>query len=159
MKPIYDSWNLNYKSIFGAIRQGETCRFAIRLPKDVVPDFPPVLVLFRTGFKERFLPMMQTAEEDDCRVFTTEYNARYSDVHYYYFSYTSNGTRHYIKKINCHEGNLDNGDLFQLTVYSNDYKTPEFLKGGVMYQIFPARFCKSGRVLEYIPDGRVIRDD
>ena len=159
MKPIYDSWDLNYKSIFGAIKQNQTCRFSIRLAKDIHPDFPPVLVLFRTGFKERFITMHKTAEEDDCNVYSAEYNARYTDVHYYYFSYTCGGTRHYIKKINCHEGNLDNGDLFQLTVYSADYATPDFLKGGVMYQIFPDRFCKSGKVHENIPHGRVIRED
>ncbi len=159
MKPIYDSWDKDYKSVFGALRQGETCRFSIRLPKDVTPDFPPVLVLFRTGFKERFLSMQLSAEEDDCNVYSTEYKARYSDVHYYYFSYTVGGIRRYIKKVNCHESNLDSGDLFQLTVYGKEYETPDFLKGGVMYQIFPDRFCKSGKVHENIPYGRVLRED
>lgn len=159
MKPIYDTWNLGYKSIFGAIRQSETCRFSIRLPKDIRPDFPPVMVLFRTGFKERFLPMNVTAEEKDCFVYSCDFTARYSDVHYYYFSYTSGGIRNYIKKINCHEGAVQEGGLFQLTVYAQDYNTPDFLKGGVMYQIFPDRFCKSGETHENIPDGRVMRDD
>ena len=63
MKPIYDTWNLSYKSVFGAVRQGENCRFSIRLSKDIRPDFPPQLVLFRTGFKERFLTMNLTAVE------------------------------------------------------------------------------------------------
>ena len=159
MKPIYDTWNLSYKSIFGAIEQFQDCQFTIRLPKDIRPDFPPVLILFRTGFKERFLNMNKITEEDDCFAYTTEYNARYSDVHYYYFSYTQGGIRHYIKKVNVHEAAIDHGDLFQLTVYSNTYETPDFLKGGVMYQIFPDRFCKSGKVHENIPEGRVLRDD
>lgn len=159
MKPIYDTWNLGYKSIFGALRQSETCHFSIRLPKDIRPDFPPVMVLFRTGFKERFLPMNVTAEEKDCFVYSCDFTARYSDVHYYYFSYTSGGIRNYIKKINCHEGAVQEGGLFQLTVYAQDYNTPDFLKGGVMYQIFPDRFCKSGKTHENIPDGRVMRDD
>lgn len=159
MKPIYDTWDLDYKSIFGAIRQFETCRFSIRLPKDIRPDFPPVLVLFRTGFKERFLPMNISAEEEDCFVYTCDYEARYSDVHYYYFSYTCGGIRHYIKRINCHEGAEREGDLFQLTVYGKDYETPDFLKGGVMYQIFPDRFCNSGKPKKNIPEGRVMRDD
>lgn len=159
MNPIYDSWDLNYKSIFGAIRQFETCTFSIRLPKDVIPDFPPVLVLFRTGFKERFLTMKLSAQDDECSVYSADYNARYNDVHYYYFSYTCGGIRHYIKKVNCHEGAVDTGDMFQLTVYADDYNTPDFLKGGVMYQIFPDRFCKSGKVHEDIPYGRVMRDD
>ena len=159
MKPIYDTWNLNYKSIFGAVKQFETCRFSICLPKNVAPDFPPVLVLFRTGFKERFLNMELISEAAESNTYSTEYFARYSDVHFYYFSYTQGGIRHYIKKINAHEGAIDNGELFQLTVYKNTYETPEFLKGGVMYQIFPDRFCKSGKIHENIPEGRVIRDD
>ena len=126
MNPIYDSWDLNYKSIFGAIRQFETCTFSIRLPKDVIPDFPPVLVLFRTGFKERFLTMKLSAQDDECSVYSADYNARYNDVHYYYFSYTCGGIRHYIKKVNCHEGAVDTGDMFQLTVYADDYNTPDF---------------------------------
>ena len=149
MKPIYDTWNLSYKSIFGAIEQFQDCQFTIRLPKDIRPDFPPVLILFRTGFKERFLNMNKITEEDDSFAYTTEYNARYSDVHYYYFSYTQGGIRHYIKKVNVHEAAIDHGDLFQLTVYSNTYETPDFLKGGV----------KSGKVHENIPEGRVLRDD
>ena len=31
---------------------------------------------------------------------------------------------------------------YQVTVYSPDYKTPEYLRKGVMYQIFPDRFYK-----------------
>jgi len=159
MKPIYDTWNLGYKSVFGALRQFKTCRFSIRLAKNIVPDFPPVLVLFRTGFKERFIPMNVSGEEADCFVYSCDYIARYSGVHYYYFSYTSSGIRHYIKKINAHEGAEQEGDLFQLTVYAVDYETPDFLKGGVMYQIFPDRFCKSGKPHENIPEGRILRED
>lgn len=159
MKLMFDSWDKNYKSVFGALKQGQTCSFSIRLSKDIIPDFPPVLVLFRTGFKERFLSMRFSCEEEDCNVYSADYNARYSDVHYYYFSYTTGGIRHYIKKTNSHESCLDNGDLFQLTVYSKDYETPDFLKGGVMYQIFPDRFCKSGKMHLDIPYGRIIRED
>lgn len=32
---------------------------------------------------------------------------------------------------------------YQITVYSKDYKTPEWFKNGVMYQIFPDRFYKT----------------
>ena len=159
MRPIFDSWDRSCKSIFGAVRQNETCRFTIRLPLETELDFLPVLVLFRTGFKERFLTMKPVGEEDGCRLYSAEYEAKYSDVHYYYFSYTSHGCRHYIKKKDVHYGSLDDGDLFQLTVYGKEYYTPDFLKGGVMYQIFPDRFCKSGKTHENIPSDRVIRED
>ena len=46
---------------------------------------------------------------------------------------------------------------FLLTVSSADYHTPDWFKGGVMYQIFPDRFCKEGSM----PDvkGRIERKD
>ena len=34
---------------------------------------------------------------------------------------------------------------FQITVYSPDYRTPEYLRKGVMYQVFPDRFCRTGQ--------------
>ena len=40
----------------------------------------------------------------------------------------------------------DSPQDFQLTVYSEDYKTPDWLKGGVIYQIFPDRFYKAGNI-------------
>lgn len=35
-------------------------------------------------------------------------------------------------------------ELYQLTVYPQSYKTPNWIKGGIIYQIFPDRFCKVG---------------
>lgn len=159
MAHIYDSWDSDYKSQFGAIRRLSECRFTIRLPKEINLDYAPVLVLFRTGFKERFITMNFDGEFEGSNCYTTTYIPKYSGVHYYYFAYTNNGVRHYIKRLNAHIGDIDNGDMFQLTVYRRHYETPDFLKGGVMYQIFPDRFCKSGKVHENVPTDRVIRDD
>ncbi len=42
---------------------------------------------------------------------------------------------------------FDGGDIhrmWQLTCYAFDFKTPDWLAGGVMYQIFPDRFYNSG---------------
>ena len=100
MKKIYDSWNIKYKKPFGAIKKGQQCEFRLRLPKDVVLDFPPVpiLVVFRTGFKETFLSMNLESEEDDHNVYMTTFTPTHEGVHYYYFSYKQNGFRNYIKK-------------------------------------------------------------
>lgn len=49
---------------------------------------------------------------------------------------------------------------WQLTVYEKDFKTPSWFYGGVMYQIFPDRFCK-GRTpdLSGITKDYVMRKD
>lgn len=159
MRKIYDSWDRTYKSVFGALRQNEPCTFTICLPESANLDTAPMLVLYRPGMKERFIPMNRTFRHEGEIFYSATCSARYPGVHYYYFSYISGGQWFYIKKAAAHEGVIGEGDLFQLTVYDESFTTPDFLKGGVMYQIFPDRFCRSGQPHENIPDGRVLRED
>ncbi len=74
---------------------------------------------------------------------------------FYYFSYGD-------KYLGC--GKLRRGELcdgqpqsWQLTVYRADYHTPDWLKGGVMYQIFPDRFCREGTLQP--PPHKILRND
>ncbi len=159
MRKIYDSWDRTYKSVFGALRQNEPCTFTICLPESANLDTAPMLVLYRPGMKERFIPMNRTFRHEGEIFYSATCSARYPGVHYYYFSYISGGQWFYIKKAAAHEGVIGEGDLFQLTIYDESFTTPDFLKGGVMYQIFPDRFCRSGQPHENIPDGRVLRED
>lgn len=80
-----------------------------------------------------------------------------NEIGLYYYSF-------YIEN----EGNISCGEMemgylseyangFLLTVYSRDYKTPEWFKGGVMYQIFPDRFCRVGITPNI--KGRISRTD
>ncbi len=51
-----------------------------------------------------------------------------------------------------------NIEQFSFLVYSSSYKTPERFKGGIIYQIFPDRFNKSGNVIPTREDA-VFYDD
>ena len=48
-------------------------------------------------------------------------------------------------------------NCYQLTVYPQDYTTPDWIKGGIIYQIFPDRFCKVGDFS--VGSGKVKRKD
>ena len=39
----------------------------------------------------------------------------------------------------------DNPDSFQITVYEEDFDTPRWMSKGIMYQIFPDRFCQGNK--------------
>ena len=158
MKKIYDSWDSTYKSCFGAMKNGQCCDFTIRIPQNMKLDFPPVMVIFRTGFKERFLTMTETAVESDCIAYTASFVPKHIGIHYYYFAFTIDGTRRYIKSVSKHNATLNDGELFQLTVYSSKFSTPEFIKGGVMYQIFPIDFARVEKNIK-MPKDRIIRND
>ena len=158
MAKVYDSWDINYKTKFGALARGEKCSFMVRIPKNVYHDLPPIMVIFRTGYKERYLIMNETANTKDYTEYTTEYDPQFVGIHYYYFTLICGGTRGFIKRIGCNEGVIGDGGLFQLTVYDENFVTPDFLKGGIMYQIFPDRFCKSGIEHIGVPKDRVMRE-
>ena len=51
------------------------------------------------------------------------------------------------------------GGEFQLTVYDKNFRTPDDIKGSVIYQIFPDRFCFSGNKKDNPFPERIIRDD
>lgn len=155
--PIYDSWDTSYKSIFGTLKRAEYCKFRLRLPADTVGE--PVLVIYRLGFKVKFVPMRRVESEDGTRLFETSYSPNFVGVHHYYFSVLERGERLYIKRENAHIGSFEGNELFQLTVYDNVFTAPDFIKGGIMYQIFPDRFYKSGKHHENVPSDRIMRED
>mgnify|MGYP000622733804 CR=1 FL=1 len=51
------------------------------------------------------------------------------------------------------------GQEWQLTVYEPDFKTPDWLKNGTMYQIFPDRFCEGKPNKEMPFADRIYRAD
>ena len=48
---------------------------------------------------------------------------------------------------------------WQLTCYAADFETPDWMAGGVMYQIFPDRFACSGEPKENVPADRRMHGD
>ena len=50
------------------------------------------------------------------------------------------------------------GKEWQLTVYDKNYHTPDWIKGGIMYQIFPDRFYKGTGNIKNVPDDRIIHE-
>lgn len=150
---IYDSWNPACKSVFGAVKTGEKCTFTIDLTG--LGAYNPLLVIYRPFYKESFLPMTYAGNAK----FSVDFTPEEASIYYYYFAVQIDGTRRFIRKRKNHYGVLDDGKDFQLTVYDADYSTPEFIKGGVMYQIFPDRFYKSRAKHENVPTDRILRND
>ena len=162
----YNPLNTACKSTVGAIAQGEIIRFNLFLLKypngnERIREIPTeedcmqpytnaFLLLNRDGEEAKSYPMQKTA-------FGWSVSVRINEIGLYFYTFSVDG-----------EGFISCGDMqmgciteypqgFLLTVTSKDYQTPDWFKGGVMYQIFPDRFCKEGTT----PDikGRVIRED
>lgn len=156
--PIFDCFDTSYKHPFGAVRRGQPSMFNIRLPKYYNVS-GLTLVMFRPGYKERFIELNLQDESGDDNIFSGVFTPNNVGVHQYYFTGVIDGRRRYIKRTGASEGVFEGEELFQLTVFDENLYTPASVRGGIMYQIFPDRFAKSGVQHENVPSDRVLRDD
>ena len=142
MKLYHDSRSLDCRAPFGAVRCGDIvrlrayCQGAPRAVNAVVtvngqPHTIPLQPDGRDGYELRF-----AAPATPCLLW------------YYFAAVMEDGQTEYLG--NAHDGLGGVGEVydcvppaFQITVYARDYAPPAFLREGIMYQIFPDRFCRS----------------
>lgn len=138
--PIFDCFSTEYKCPFGAVSEKTQVKFTLRFPK-MQNVSEAVFVVFRTGEAETEIPMPLGK---DGGIIFSEYEYVYTPeeagIHWYYFKAKSDGKELTIKREGVSTGSFEGTENFQLTVYAEDMKTPDWIKGGVMYQIFPDRF-------------------
>lgn len=83
-----------------------------------------------------------------------------SGLYWYYFEMDTPWGISTIKKTALGIGAVDcMGCDFQITVYEKDFNTPDWLKQGLIYQIFPDRFASSGQPKKGVPKDRLLRKD
>lgn len=159
----FHSRDLFYKSKFGAVKTGESLRLRLVLPRSFCAT-GAIFVLTRDG---------QTPEErgmywagmhgDDREIWDLELAIPECGLYFYHFEYNSSWGRGAIYHIGDGAGGVANAvtphNDWQLTVYDAAYQTPEWLKGGVMYQIFPDRFYNSKKEKKNVPADRILRTD
>lgn len=161
---MYIPYNSRYeyhKSIFGAIGTEQSVVFRIVLPRNFCCHHARLVIKKDGGNFENFIEMqwdcMQGDSEEWWKVtFTPDESGLYG----YRFEYDTPWGTSRIYNAGDGIGKIrDNGDMWQLTVYDKDFETPDWLKGGIIYQIFPDRFAFSGEEKANVPTDRVMRDD
>lgn len=80
--------------------------------------------------------------EDYC-VYSTVLSPLETGIYYYFFEIIYRDGVEIVSKINGKAEVSDHIVSWQLTVYDEDFSTPDWIKGGIMYQIFPDRFYSS----------------
>ena len=156
---FYSSRNSFYKSKFGAIAAGEALRLCILMPRSFSVRSAR-LVLEKDGEeKQRHELYWAGMCGDDCEKWDITLTIEKAGLYWYYFEYSTDFGDGVIKNLGNDRSAINFGESWQLTVYSPDFETPDWLKGGIIYQIFPDRFCFSGEKKQNVPTDRVIRSD
>ena len=130
MSIYYNPLDKICKSITGGIRQNESIVFNVFGDGDE----PCLFVYFKDGGEAQSLHMKKNE-----KCWTLQLSFSEPGLYFYYF--IIGGTKAGLGKLRNIEFN-EQITYYQLLVYDKNFTTPDWLKGGVMYQIFPDRFYK-----------------
>ncbi len=126
----FNSKDCNYKKPFGAIEKNRDLFLRIRVAGDrSVSSAFLYLVKDENGSVLKIVGKQAFHNSEEVYEFTLRIDE--TGLYFYYFEAI------------YEEGTTEQTPGLQLTVYSPDYTTPQWLKSGVMYQIFPDRFASS----------------
>ena len=143
MPCLFNSFDPYFKQPFGAVRAGQSVHLSLCIPEEL-GYVDPHLVLQKEGrydvpvhYRMKFDG--QTPHQNH---FSVDVTLNDVGLYFYYFDLYTDFRRIY--RTPGGEGVLSwtDGQDWQLTVYEPDFKTPDWLKNGTMYQIFPDRFCE-----------------
>lgn len=139
----YDSKSEVFKKPFGAVSNTQKVSFFIHILNN--ENIIGVDFIYRQDNLTApiYISMQYLENYDNYLVFGCDVTFETPDLYFYRFELkTESG----IKYIGLKDGETAIGEWlseWQLTVYDENFKTPDWVWGGIMYQIFPDRFCKS----------------
>lgn len=156
----YNSRRTYHKSPFGAVREGEEVTFRIVLPRNICCTGASLVITPENG-KPEIVPMSwERMEDNDEEWWRVCFTPQKQGLYWYHFAIAQKSGGSVITRFENSTGRISpDGSGFQLTVYSKDFKTPDNIKGSVIYQIFPDRFRSSGKKKTGVPKERILRSD
>ena len=159
----YNSRDIFFKDKFGSISAGEEIHLRLCMPRSFCCSKAIFMLRRDDGHYEERDMLWAGMADDNTEIWDIHTTIETEGLYWYHFDYISSYGRSSILQT---EGGI--GDFvgaptarkdWQLTVTERDFTTPDWLKGGIIYQIFPDRFYNSGAKKENVPEDRILRTD
>ncbi len=162
MPHLFDSRDTAYRAPFGAVTERTEVLLRICLPRSW-GCHAAQLVIQPDGQTPQYSGMFWAGMAgDEHEWWDVRYTPTAAGIYWYTFRLEltmgtgflvrqSDGTATY----SCEHSN----PRWQLTCYAADLATPDWLAGGIIYQIFPDRFAASGKPKMGVPTDRVMHTD
>ncbi len=145
MRILYDSKLLAHKDPFGTLIPGQKCKLSIHVPSTVQATQVVCLVQWEDGTPYGEYVLKCRSRKGPYELFTGNVTIKERGLYFYYFQVIQkNGSFRLFKQGD--DTNMEEGDLWQVSVVPEDFTTPDWAKGAIIYQIFPDRFHKAGKV-------------
>ena len=155
---LFHSRDIRYRKPFGAVTQGTTVFFRICIPRAWGCRAAWFIHEPDGGLAQWDGMFWAGMEGDDREWWDCRYTVDQPNLYWYSFAVdTASGRRFLSCRPDGTAACEDTvGNKWQLTCYDKAFTTPDWLAGGVFYQIFPDRFCCSGKPKSSIPSDRIL---
>ena len=143
---LFNSRDTKYKKPFGAVATGEVVEITFPVSQKIKAS--EVYLIIR-NHKAQKLHLNKIAEENGYDIFNINFNLNKAGIYFYRFEIkVEEGLKFVGKDKGCKAKIEDWLPEWQLTVYDEKFKTPDFIKGGIIYHIFVDRFAKAGETVK-----------
>ena len=143
MRILYDSKEPQYKLPFGTLQPGQDCLLHIHIPTAVGTTAVEIVVQKENGAPEKTAPMTLERVCGAYDIYQGNLVLDSCGLYFYYFRITTRTGGFRLFKYGD-DTNMEAGSLWQISCIPADFTTPDWAKGGVIYQVFPDRFHKAG---------------
>lgn len=159
----FNSRDLFFKDKFGSVSAGEKIHFRLCLPRSFCCNKAILLIRRDDGHYEERDMLWAGMCGEDAEIWDIHTDIEKEGLYWYHFDYCSSYGRSSVLQTENGIGGFAGSHFarkdWQLTVTEKEFTTPDWLKGGIIYQIFPDRFYNSGTKKKNVPDDRVMRAD
>ena len=145
MRILFDSKQLMYKDPFGTLAPGQKCTLNIHIPSSVQATAVECLINQENGKPALAVPMTYQMKRGAYEIFRGSFSFEERGLYFYYFKITTRtGSFRLFKQGD--DTNMEAGDCWQVSCIPAEFTVPQWAMGATMYQIFPDRFHKAGKV-------------
>ena len=145
MRILYDSRNTKHKTPFGTLTPNQKCTMTIYVPSTVQATMISCIINRADGSHAMNADLPFKAKEGPYDIFQGTFSMYDTGLYFYYF-YISQPFGGFRLFKQGDDTNMESGDMWQLSCVPASFSTPDWAKGGIIYQVFPDRFHKSGKV-------------
>ena len=156
----FDSRSLVHRSPFGAVKAGQNVHFKVLIPRSKNCSGVRLIIREDSQAQAQVYGLFWCGMEGfDYEWWECDFAPSRIGLYWYSFACDTAMGLEEIHRDRGGKGKFGNGEFWQLTAYDPDYQTPSWMAGGILYQVFPDRFAKSGTPHENLPAGRTLRED
>lgn len=144
MRILYDSKCSAHKRPFGTLCEGEPCDICVHIPAECKTVRAYLVLECEDGRPHASFAMEKAGGDGPYEYFSCRFSLAVPGLYFYIFRIETEGGSFELFREGFDRTNMGAGDKWQLSCIPADFDTPKAFIGGVMYQIFPDRFCRLG---------------